>query len=87
MILHFSNHSHLFVNALAELHCPKTFFACVIPGVDGSSVCPVSIDTIDDSVGGNVPRLQYLRLDGNEIKPPIPREVILCFRLLRSIVI
>ena len=59
----------------------------MIPGVDGSSVCPVSIDTIDDSVGGNVPRLQYLRLDGNEIKPPIPREVILCFRLLRSIVI
>lgn len=82
-----SNNSRLFVYASVKLLCPKTFFACAYPGVDGSNVCPVSIDAIDDSVSGNVPRLRYLRLDGNEIKPPIPREVILCFRLLRSIII
>uniref|UniRef100_A0A3B4T910 Keratocan n=1 Tax=Seriola dumerili TaxID=41447 RepID=A0A3B4T910_SERDU len=55
--------------------------------VSGSNVCPVSVDAIDDSINESVPRLRYLRLDGNEIKPPIPRDVILCFRLLRSIVI
>ncbi|XP_040886246.1 keratocan isoform X1 [Toxotes jaculatrix] len=58
-----------------------------IKSVSGSNVCPVSIDTVDDSINESVPRLRYLRLDGNEIKPPIPRDVILCFRLLRSIVI
>lgn len=56
-------------------------------GVDGTNVCPVAISTVDDAVSESVPRLRYLRLDGNEIKPPIPRDVILCFRLLRSIVI
>lgn len=56
-------------------------------GVSGSNVCPVSVDSVDDSINESVPRLRYLRLDGNEIKPPIPRDVILCFRLLRSIVI
>ncbi|XP_029351302.1 keratocan isoform X2 [Echeneis naucrates] len=58
-----------------------------IKSVSGSNVCPVSIDAVDDSVNESVPRLRYLRLDGNDIKPPIPRDVILCFRLLRSIVI
>ncbi|XP_041820161.1 keratocan isoform X1 [Chelmon rostratus] len=58
-----------------------------IKSVSGSSVCPVAVDTVDDSVNDSVPRLRYLRLDGNDIKPPIPRDVILCFRLLRSIVI
>lgn len=60
---------------------------CVFTGVSGSNVCPVDINAVDDSVNESVPRLRYLRLDGNEIKPPIPRDVILCFRLLRSIVI
>ncbi|TKS90795.1 Keratocan [Collichthys lucidus] len=58
-----------------------------IKSVSGSNVCPVDINAVDDSVNESVPRLRYLRLDGNEIKPPIPRDVILCFRLLRSIVI
>ncbi|KAM7378320.1 hypothetical protein PAMA_013289 [Pampus argenteus] len=58
-----------------------------ITSVSGSNVCPVSVDAVDDGVNESVPRLRYLRLDGNEIKPPIPRDVILCFRLLRSIVI
>ncbi|XP_074553938.1 keratocan [Halichoeres trimaculatus] len=58
-----------------------------IKSVSGSTVCPVDPDSVDDSVNDSIPRLRYLRLDGNAIKPPIPREVILCFRLLRSIVI
>lgn len=65
----------------------KPLLTLVFPGVDGNNVCPVSIDAMDDSTNDNVPRLRYLRLDGNEIKPPIPREVVLCFRLLTSIVI
>ncbi|XP_071375288.1 keratocan [Centroberyx affinis] len=58
-----------------------------IKSVNGSDVCPVSSEALDDYVNESAPRLRYLRLDGNEIKPPIPRDVILCFRLLRSIVI
>ncbi|XP_047431957.1 keratocan [Mugil cephalus] len=58
-----------------------------ITSVSGSNVCPFPVDAVDDSVNESVPRLRYLRLDGNEIKPPIPRDVIMCFRLLRSIVI
>uniref|UniRef100_A0A8C2XNH0 Keratocan n=1 Tax=Cyclopterus lumpus TaxID=8103 RepID=A0A8C2XNH0_CYCLU len=58
-----------------------------IKSVSGANVCPVAIDAVDDSVNESVPRLRYLRLDGNTIKPPIPRDVILCFRMLRSIVI
>ncbi|XP_051911118.1 keratocan [Hippocampus zosterae] len=56
-----------------------------IKSVSGSDVCPTDIDGADGNDG--VPRLRYLRLDGNDIEPPIPRDVILCFRLLRSIVI
>ncbi|XP_034529740.1 keratocan [Notolabrus celidotus] len=58
-----------------------------IESVSGSNVCPVDVEAVDDSVNESMPRLRYLRLDGNAIKPPIPRDVILCFRLLRSIVI
>ncbi|XP_029969290.1 keratocan [Salarias fasciatus] len=59
-----------------------------IKTVSGSSVCPVPVtETVEDSLNSSAPRLRYLRLDGNDIKPPIPRDVILCFRLLRSIVI
>ncbi|XP_026182923.1 keratocan [Mastacembelus armatus] len=58
-----------------------------IKSVSGSNVCPVSVDAVEDTINESSPRLRYLRLDGNEIKPPIPRDIILCFRLLRSIVI
>ncbi|KAK2859029.1 hypothetical protein Q5P01_003649 [Channa striata] len=58
-----------------------------IKSVSGPNVCPVSVDAVGDSINESVPRLRYLRLDGNEIKPPIPRDVILCFRHLTSIVI
>ncbi|XP_069571880.1 keratocan [Brachyistius frenatus] len=59
-----------------------------IKSVSVTNYCPVPVDaSVNDSLNENAPRLRYLRLDGNEIKPPIPRDVILCFRLLRSIVI
>lgn len=56
-----------------------------ITSVSGSSVCPDS-DPVDDT-NESAPQLRYLRLDGNEIKPPIPSDIISCFRLLTSIVI
>ncbi|XP_072311193.1 keratocan [Eucyclogobius newberryi] len=57
-----------------------------ISTVSGSSVCPDSADLMDDT-NESGPRLRYLRLDGNEIKPPIPSDIISCFRLLTSIII
>ncbi|XP_035113065.1 keratocan [Callithrix jacchus] len=33
------------------------------------------------------PHLRYLRLDGNEIKPPIPMALMTCFRLLQAVII
>ncbi|XP_054608807.1 keratocan [Dunckerocampus dactyliophorus] len=56
-----------------------------IKSVSGSNICPVDVETM--TANDSTPRLRYLRLDGNNIEPPIPRDVILCFRLLRSIVI
>ncbi|XP_028306425.1 keratocan [Gouania willdenowi] len=70
-------------SGLEQLHLDHN----MIKSVSSSSVCPVSIESLDDSVNESAPRLRYLRLDGNEIKPPIPRDVIHCFRLLQSIVI
>ncbi|XP_024139675.1 keratocan isoform X2 [Oryzias melastigma] len=58
-----------------------------ITNVNGSNICPVPVDAVDDSLNESAPQLRYLRLDGNEINPPIPRDVITCFRFLRSIVI
>ncbi|KAM6985348.1 keratocan [Aplochiton taeniatus] len=58
-----------------------------IKSVSGADICPVSTEVQDDYHNESVPRLRYLRLDGNEIKPPIPRDVMVCFRQLRSIVI
>lgn len=58
-----------------------------IKNVTGTDICPVSAETLDDYLNETVPRLRYLRLDGNEIKPPIPRDVMVCFRQLRSIII
>uniref|UniRef100_A0A671MU93 Keratocan n=1 Tax=Sinocyclocheilus anshuiensis TaxID=1608454 RepID=A0A671MU93_9TELE len=56
-----------------------------IKSVNSSDICPP--DALDDYPDEKSPRLRYLRLDGNEIKPPIPRELMMCFRLLRVIVI
>ena len=59
----------------------------VTPGVNGTEICPVPIGTIDEGGNKDRPRLSYLRLDGNEIKPPISWDVMVCFRQLRAIVI
>ncbi|XP_071373921.1 prolargin [Centroberyx affinis] len=57
-----------------------------IESINGTQICPYSLqaDVSDHSL---VPRLRYLRLDGNHLSPPVPLDVIMCFRHLHSIVI
>ncbi|XP_028603655.1 keratocan [Podarcis muralis] len=57
-----------------------------IDSINGTQICPVPIPG-DHVYERNLPRLRYLRLDGNEIKPPIPFDLMLCFRLLHAVVI
>nr|XP_056702894.1 keratocan isoform X1 [Euleptes europaea] len=57
-----------------------------INSINGTQICPIPIPG-DYVYEMDLPRLRYLRLDGNEIKPPIPFDVILCFRLLQAIII
>ncbi|XP_038154065.1 prolargin [Cyprinodon tularosa] len=72
----------LFNNRLEHLHLNHNS----IESINGTEICPFSMSTDhnDDSL---VPRLRYLRLDGNHLHPPIPMDVIMCFRHLHSIVI
>uniref|UniRef100_A0A674IE01 Keratocan n=1 Tax=Terrapene triunguis TaxID=2587831 RepID=A0A674IE01_9SAUR len=51
-------------------------------------ICPTALVTFQDFSSDleNVPRLRYLRLDGNQLKPPIPLDLMMCFRLLQSVV-
>ncbi|XP_062915787.1 keratocan [Mobula hypostoma] len=74
-IIHFSlQHLHLDHNQIKK--------------IDGPQICPVPVNTIYQMpVGDHQPQLRYLRLDGNGIKPPIPLELMMCFRLLSAIVI
>ncbi|XP_066580421.1 keratocan [Amia ocellicauda] len=58
-----------------------------IKSVNGSDICPLPVGIVDDYHDEKTPRLRYLRLDGNEIKPPIPMDLMMCFRLLRAVVI
>lgn len=57
-----------------------------IESINGTQICPFDLqaDTSDHNL---LPRLRYLRLDGNHLSPPIPLDVIMCFRHLHSIVI
>ncbi|KAI1888093.1 hypothetical protein AGOR_G00181500 [Albula goreensis] len=73
----------LFPLTLEHLHLDHN----KIKSVNGSEICPVPISTLDDNVIEGRPRLRYLRLDGNQIKPPISRDLMVCFRLLRAVVI
>uniref|UniRef100_A0A8D0G6Q4 Keratocan n=1 Tax=Sphenodon punctatus TaxID=8508 RepID=A0A8D0G6Q4_SPHPU len=57
-----------------------------IKSVNCSQMCPTSISE-DHGYFGTMPRLRYLRLDGNEIQPPIPMDLMICFRLLKAVVI
>ncbi|XP_028810747.1 keratocan [Denticeps clupeoides] len=58
-----------------------------IKTVNGTEICPVSASSLAHYFEENGPRLRYLRLDGNEVKPPIPWDLMLCFRHLRAVVI
>ncbi|GCC35215.1 hypothetical protein chiPu_0013698 [Chiloscyllium punctatum] len=59
-----------------------------IKNINGAQVCPIPINTLSQMPStDHQPRLRYLRLDGNGIKPPIPLELLMCFRLLTGIVI
>ncbi|KAM4612897.1 prolargin isoform 1-T2 [Polymixia lowei] len=57
-----------------------------IESINGTQICPYSLQA-DFSDHNLAPRLRYLRLDGNHLNPPVPLDVIMCFRHLHSIVI
>ncbi|KAG8451047.1 hypothetical protein GDO86_003361 [Hymenochirus boettgeri] len=61
----------------------------VIEKINGTQVCPSTFVPFDFSSTdlSIVPRLRYLRLDENQLKPPIPLDLFMCFRLLQSVVI
>ncbi|XP_073506786.1 keratocan [Phyllobates terribilis] len=58
-----------------------------IKNISGTTICPNVVMEEHDPHFPHGPRLRYLRLDGNEVKPPIPLDLIICFRLLQAIVI
>ncbi|XP_026202543.1 prolargin [Anabas testudineus] len=75
----------LFNSHLEHLHLDHNS----IESINGTLICPLPPQGLqaiqsDDSL---VPKLRYLRLDGNHLNPPIPLDVIMCFRHLHSIVI
>ncbi|XP_034022800.1 prolargin [Thalassophryne amazonica] len=57
-----------------------------IESINGTLMCPYSLQAhlSDQSLE---PKLRYLRLDGNHLSPPIPLDIIMCFRHLHAIVI
>ncbi|XP_034979355.2 prolargin [Zootoca vivipara] len=59
-----------------------------IEKINGTQICPNSMVAFHEPSSDfeNVPRLRYLRLDGNHLKPPIPLDLMMCFRLLQSVV-
>uniref|UniRef100_A0A8C5PHB8 Keratocan n=1 Tax=Leptobrachium leishanense TaxID=445787 RepID=A0A8C5PHB8_9ANUR len=58
-----------------------------IKNINGSLICPNDVKEEFDPHFPQGPRLRYLRLEGNEMKPPIPLDIMICFRLLRTVVI
>lgn len=60
-----------------------------IEKINGTQICPTNLVSFHDFSSDleNVPHLRYLRLDGNHLKPPIPLDLMMCFRLLQSVVI
>lgn len=72
----------LFSSHLEHLHLDHNS----IEVINGTQICPFSLET-DVSDQSLAPKLRYLRLDGNHLSPPIPVDVIMCFRHLHSIVI
>nr|XP_056700437.1 prolargin [Euleptes europaea] len=60
----------------------------LIATINGTEICPMSLFSFQESSSDldSVPHLRYLRLDGNHLKPPIPLDLIMCFRMLQSVV-
>ncbi|XP_027726710.1 prolargin [Vombatus ursinus] len=60
-----------------------------IQKINGTQICPSNLVEFHDFSSDleNVPHLRYLRLDGNQLKPPIPLDLMMCFRLLQSVII
>ncbi|KAL7837275.1 hypothetical protein SRHO_G00269860 [Serrasalmus rhombeus] len=57
-----------------------------IESINGTEICPFKLSE-DVHDANDMPKLRYLRLDGNHLSPPIPTDIIMCFRHLHSIVI
>ncbi|XP_061840821.1 prolargin [Nerophis lumbriciformis] len=72
----------LFNSHLEHLHLNHNS----INNINGTLICPQNLQA-QWSDPELVPKLRYLRLDGNHLSPPIPMDVIMCFRHLHSIVI
>ncbi|KAG8007935.1 Prolargin [Nibea albiflora] len=71
----------LFNGHLEQLHLNHNS----IESINGTVLCPINLhESLSDE--NLAPKLRYLRLDGNHLNPPIPLDVIMCFRHLRSIV-
>ncbi|XP_054836611.1 prolargin [Eublepharis macularius] len=60
----------------------------LIETVNGTQICPISLFAFREPSSDldKVPHLRYLRLDGNHLKPPIPLDLMMCFRLLQSVI-
>ncbi|KAK6321113.1 hypothetical protein J4Q44_G00080890 [Coregonus suidteri] len=58
-----------------------------IESINGTQLCPFSLSSESLTDEALMPRLRYLRLDGNHLSPPVPLDIIMCFRHLKSIVI
>ncbi|XP_051967223.1 prolargin-like [Xyrauchen texanus] len=71
----------MFNSELEQLHLNNNN----IESVNGTEICPSNSYNLHDE--DNAPKLRYLRLDGNHLSPPVPLDVIMCFRHLHAIVI
>ncbi|XP_029429690.1 prolargin [Rhinatrema bivittatum] len=60
-----------------------------IEKINGTEICPSPYLTYEvfTNEPEKAPSLRYLRLDGNQLKPPIPLDLMLCFRFLQSVII
>ncbi|OCT87547.1 keratocan [Xenopus laevis] len=58
-----------------------------IKNINETISCPEAVKEEFDPHFPQAPRLRYLRLDGNDIQPPIPLDLMICFRLLQTVVI
>lgn len=76
-------------SVLTPLSSPTYLSSSFSIEINGTQICPNNLVSFHDFSSDleNVPHLRYLRLDGNHLKPPIPLDLMMCFRLLQSVVI